>query len=338
MIGGRVNERAGLVFGLRGSIEQQLRLLIRYASLAPSTRNSQPWRFTVDRNVVGLWADRDRHLPAADPAGRELYLSLGCALENLVVAGECAGYWHEVAYFPDRTTPDLASRIAFHPDPSPPAGRSSAGTLANLERRRTALRPFGAREIEPRVIECLRSVRGEPAVRVCLSESAERRRVADVVSVRAVATLFGEESYRREILAGGSSWLASQTGKLTLAHPDPARRVARQLSALIRSAPVIGVIGSLTDAPVDQVRSGRMLERLWLAATAEALSVQPISFALQTPSTRETLAALFPEAGTHAQQLIRIGYGAGQDGDETSRRPVKDVLAAGKNGRPVAPE
>lgn len=81
-----------------------------------------------------------------------------------------------------------------------------------------------------------------------------------------------------------------------------------------------------------------MLERLWLAATAEALSVQPISFALQTPSTRETLAALFPEAGTHAQQLIRIGYGAGQDGDETSRRPVKDVLAAGKNGRPVAPE
>ena len=72
----RVNESAGraAMCGLRPAlpIEQQLRLLIRYAVLAPSVRNSQPWRFTVERNVVGLWADPERRLPAADPQTQDL--------------------------------------------------------------------------------------------------------------------------------------------------------------------------------------------------------------------------------------------------------------------------
>src|SRR4029453_2672477 len=80
-------------------IEQQLRSLVRYAVLAPSTRNSQPWRFTIERNTVRVWADPSRRLPVADPDGRELHLSLGCALENLLVAGALLGYRREVACF-----------------------------------------------------------------------------------------------------------------------------------------------------------------------------------------------------------------------------------------------
>jgi nitroreductase len=331
----RVNESAErpALCGLRPTfpIEQQLRLLIRYAVLAPSVRNSQPWRFTVERNVVGLWADPERRLPVADPARRELYLSLGCALENLVVAAECAGYRHEIVYFPDRSAPDLASRISFHPDPTPGAGRPPVTALETLELRRTALRPFIARQIPPRVLDRLRAVRTEPAVRVDLSDGAERRRKADVLSVRAVATLFGDQAYRQEVLGANGSW------KLTLAHGEPARRLAQQISALIRSAPVIGVIGSVGDSPVDHVRSGRLLERLWLAATAEGLALQPISFALQAPSTREALAALFPEAGAHAQHLIRLGYMTGRDDAGTSRRPVEDVIWDGQNGRAAHP-
>jgi hypothetical protein len=325
----------GLMCGL--PIEQQLLVLIRYAALAPSSRNTQPWRFTVERNVVRLWADPGRRLPVADPDGRELYLSLGCALENLVVAAGCAGYRHEIVYFPEPAAPDLVSRIDFHPAPTPGGVRPPVPSLETVEGRCTAVRPFMAREIPSPVLNRLRAVRAEPGVRTSLCDSAERRHRSDVLSVRAVAALFGDEAYRREILGSGGapSWMGSQPGKLTLAHGDPARRVGQQVSALVRSAPVIGVIGSMTDTPADQVRSGRMLERLWLAATAEGVALQPVSFALQTRATREALATLFPEAGTHAQQLVRLGYGVGRDGVRTARRPLADVLSHRKADGPT---
>ena len=42
-----------------GPIEDQLRFCLRYAILAPSTHNSQPWLFRVAAGRVELFADRD---------------------------------------------------------------------------------------------------------------------------------------------------------------------------------------------------------------------------------------------------------------------------------------
>ncbi|HEX8385847.1 MAG TPA: nitroreductase family protein, partial [Rubricoccaceae bacterium] len=62
---------------------ERLRFLVRYAVLAPSARNTQPWRFHVAGNTLELWADRTRGLPVVDPAGRELTISCGAALYHL---------------------------------------------------------------------------------------------------------------------------------------------------------------------------------------------------------------------------------------------------------------
>ena len=227
-------------------IEQQLRSLVRYAVLAPSTRNSQPWRFTIERNTVRVWADPGRRLQVADPDGRELHLSLGCALENLLVAGALLGYRHEVACFPDLGAPDLAAVVGFHPSFRTPSAQGP--TLESLQLRHTAHRPFLAREVSPPSLERLRSVAGEPGVRFALCERADRRRSADVLSVRAVATLFGDDAYRRELLRSegdGAPCLSDRAGSLTFSHLEPGRRLAQQVSAIIRSAPVVGVIGSV---------------------------------------------------------------------------------------------
>jgi nitroreductase len=81
-------------------IQEQLRFLLQYAVLAPSSKNTQPWRFSIGKKTVGVYADLTRWQPVADRGRRELYISLGCALENLLVAGEQFGFSHEVSYFP----------------------------------------------------------------------------------------------------------------------------------------------------------------------------------------------------------------------------------------------
>jgi hypothetical protein len=60
--------------------------LARATGQTPSLHNAQPWRLRVLPAEVELYADRSRHLPVADPAGRQLHLGLGAALFALRLA------------------------------------------------------------------------------------------------------------------------------------------------------------------------------------------------------------------------------------------------------------
>ena len=71
--------------------------ILYFASLAPSGHNSQPWAIRVEKK--GQWViqmDPTRRLPAVDPNNRELLLSLGCFVENLVLAAPHFGHIAEV--------------------------------------------------------------------------------------------------------------------------------------------------------------------------------------------------------------------------------------------------
>src|SRR5688572_2347769 len=72
--------------------EERLAFLVRFAVLAPSGHNSQPWKFLVAPGKVSVAPDMDRALPESDRDHRQLYLSVGCALENLCAAAEWYGY------------------------------------------------------------------------------------------------------------------------------------------------------------------------------------------------------------------------------------------------------
>src|SRR5574341_2278826 len=80
------------------TLSAQMRELVRYATLAASGHNTQPWKFAVKANVIEIHPDYARRLPVVDPNDRELWISLGCALENLLIAARAAGYAPEVIY------------------------------------------------------------------------------------------------------------------------------------------------------------------------------------------------------------------------------------------------
>src|SRR6188768_4307216 len=90
----------------------QLRFLTRFAILAPSTHNTQPWRFRiVDDDTIELWLDRRRSLPRIDPAGRQRWMSCAAALFHLRLGVRRFGRLDEVEYLPDPAQPDLVARL-----------------------------------------------------------------------------------------------------------------------------------------------------------------------------------------------------------------------------------
>ena len=85
-----------------------MRELVRYATLAPSSHNTQCWKFRVDARAVELRPDLWRRCPTVDPDDHHVFVSLGCATENLVQAALANGLHSEVVIGP---SPGDALRI-----------------------------------------------------------------------------------------------------------------------------------------------------------------------------------------------------------------------------------
>ncbi|HEX9012434.1 MAG TPA: hypothetical protein VF813_02915, partial [Anaerolineaceae bacterium] len=118
---------------------------MKYAILAPSSHNSQPWLFRVTRGAVELYADRSRALPVIDPEDRELVISCGCALFHLCVAMRYFGYAPRVEDFPDPRDQDLLARV-YLGDPCLPS-LEDGELFQAMFRRRTNRKPFLDRKV-----------------------------------------------------------------------------------------------------------------------------------------------------------------------------------------------
>lgn len=72
------------------------RELVRYATLAASSHNTQCWKFGLEKRVISILPDWTRRCPAVDPDDHHLFVSLGCATENLIQAATAFGKYGEV--------------------------------------------------------------------------------------------------------------------------------------------------------------------------------------------------------------------------------------------------
>jgi hypothetical protein len=117
--------------------------ILYLASLAPSSHNSQPWTVrVVDPGHWVIGSEEKHWLPAVDPENRELLLSIGAFLENLVIAAGTFGYQVEmevIARNPkDREIADLRLK----------KGKAESFPLEKIRKRRTVRANFLREEIK----------------------------------------------------------------------------------------------------------------------------------------------------------------------------------------------
>lgn len=73
------------------SNRQKIRHILEYGVLAPSTHNTQPWKFQINGDQVKVLADFTKKIPEADPTGRDLYMSIGALVKNIELASQAYG-------------------------------------------------------------------------------------------------------------------------------------------------------------------------------------------------------------------------------------------------------
>jgi nitroreductase len=311
-------------------IELQLRFLLRYAILAPSTRNTQPWRFEVRENAVELFAAPTAPQPISDPDDREVYLSLGCALENLLAAAEHFGLAHEVSYFPDGAGTDLAARVVFQPGGSRSPARAAI-TLDTILRRHNDNSVYRSAPVPEDARRRLEACCADPELRLDLTDDRFFHRWVDELTLEADRLEFANPAFRKELAAWisqgafGTPRVVSRLGALAVSRLDLGEAVAQQDHRLVGSAALLGLISARGDTHLMHVKAGQLFERLWLTATALGIRVHPMSQTMRHPELRAAVAELVPEHGWKPLHLFRVGYARGGKRRErrTPRQPVE---------------
>lgn len=69
--------------------------MLEYSVKAPSGHNTQPWKFKINDTNIEVYPNLDKELPLVDSNHRELYISLGCAVENICISANEFGYNHK---------------------------------------------------------------------------------------------------------------------------------------------------------------------------------------------------------------------------------------------------
>jgi hypothetical protein len=316
---------------------EQLHFLLRFALLAPSTHNSQPWRFRiVDDDTVEVWTDPTRWLRRIDAAGRQLAMSCGAALFHLRLAMRRYGHVDDVEYLPDRARPDLVARVH--------RGRRIDPSMRDLElfaailRRRTyrgpfLVRPVGAALSEALVRESAREgawlVRLHPHDKLDVARviaSADRRQLADPVFRSELGQwLRPRGSRRRDGIPMARKDVPTAlpiVGPALLRAFDLGDGVAARERALATQSPVLAVLGTELDELRDWVTAGEAMEAVLLRATQLGLAASFLNQAIEERDLRRPIGAAARSWGV-PQLILRFGWGA--EVAATPRRDVEEV-------------
>jgi nitroreductase len=328
-------------FPYHGSATDRLRFVLRYAILAPSGHNGQPWRFDLDNGRLSVRADRSRALPTIDPEDRELLIACAATVHLIRVALRHFGQEPLVRLRPVPDDPDVVATVDIGgsgPDPTDDAGLFAAITARHCNRRPYQKRPVPVDQLD----RLARAAAAEGAWLSVLTDRAAIAAGADLIAegdrIKWSDRVFRDELARRLIPNRGPrrdgmpGYAFGVPGPLARLTPgivrllDLGRLRAAGDRRLAKATPALAVIGTDRDDPAAWLAAGQAMSRVLLRATADGLATSFLSQAIEVPELRPRLGELLARPG-HPQLMLRIGYARGP-GHLAPRRPVEDFLAS----------
>jgi hypothetical protein len=320
-----------------GTATEKLRFLLGYAVLAPSSHNSQPWRFRIDRDCVELYEDVSRALPVVDPQRRELLISCGAALQFLLIALRRFGVGARLEPRAEAGPGPLA-RVCVAG--SAPDAHEDEALVRAMTLRRTNRAAFEQRPIPAAVLGRLEEAAREFDTALIQIPAGSEREEAAALIEEATRVQFADPAYRAEL----ARWMTSNRGGRpdgmpgyahglgdipSLLGPLLMRRINLGMGQAAKDrqkaldAPVLALLSTPADGRSDALRAGQALALILLRARVEGIWASFFNAPVELPVTRRRLSRLVEDGAP--QLLLRLGYAPAVR--PTPRRAVDDVVS-----------
>lgn len=287
---------------------------------APSGHNTQPWIFVITENSIVLKPDFNVALPVVDPDNRELYISLGCALENLLIAARHFGY---EAWVNESSPGGISVGLAKNNEV---AGSS---LFSQIEKRQTNRAVYAGEKIPSRILERLKSVRRENQIQFYFAEIGSP--LADTLAGyigKGNTIQMSDQAFKEELL----SWMRfnkKQVGECgdglsydVFGNPPLPRWMAKTIvhwflkpdkqnksdQAKIASSSHLVVFTTQDNTIEEWIDLGRTLQRFLLEATEAGIACAHLNQACEVPELSGQMRDLLPINREYPTLMLRMGY------------------------------
>ena len=291
-----------------------------YASKAPSGHNTQPWKFHITDSTITVLPNLDVALPVVDRNNRELFISLGCAIENLCIAASYFGYTtHIIECSIEVIILELTKNALTIED----------SLFHQIEKRQTNRNIYNGNKISDGILQQLQSIPKENGIQFYFTEiNTPFANTITQYIMKGNEIQMADIAFKNELL----SWMrfnkkqveATHNGLsyLVFGNPPLPRILARPIVSLflkpnaqnksdrkkIDSSSHFVVCATQRDTIEEWINLGRTLQRFLLKVTEIGISYaflnQPCEVAALAFDLREKL----PVNKEHPTLIMRIGY------------------------------
>lgn len=285
--------------------EPVLELLINSANLAPSGGNSQPWKWYYSEKLLHLFFDKFASDAFLDYNNTSSYISLGAAIENLLLTAQANGLAIEWEYATSNFPTHIASFSFSRPTqaimPAP-----EADLAAQIRNRHTNRKKSVKTAMSEHEVKYLSSVvmKIKDADVQWLFDETLQTRVGEVVAETDLLRFFNDEAHS-DFVHKEMRWsnneatqkkdgigvhtldlgmndliglrLLKDTRAVNFLKKIDGGKVFKKVSAdQLRTASAVGLVTMPTTKEIDFLEGGRAIERLWLAAGKLGYQLHPL--------------------------------------------------------------
>lgn len=324
--------------------------LAAWATLAPSSHNTQPWKFVIrpSKHTIDICLDASHILPASDKLEREAYVSIGCATENLLLASDYYGLDPLVEYTGEKyPSPAIQAQFKEGILNAHREGEGQDQFLRAMKTRKMNRSKYDPlRTVPPILMKEINEVVQDFGIALDLVIDAGTRSAIAELQYTATKLAVADADFRKEL---GYFLLPNDTdkGRAMPGHtfglsnemavkvfnalnregsfdPDIAHGFAASERDAIRSAPLVCVLSTRKNSPEWWLKTGRALERIALLAEIQGVNIA-VHAALVEKDMFTNLLKLRLGISQYPTALFRVGY-ATEERRHSPRVSIREVV------------
>ncbi len=326
----------------QGDIQSKIRYLLRFAILAPSAHNTQPWKCKIIDTSVHIYFDQNHALGLSDPVHRQAYLSLGCFVTNLIVAAKAFNMKPKTTWLPEgESIINAAATIELYGINTAQYTEENTQGLKLILNRRVDRSRYNGVKIPIEDIILIKDIEHDKDLSIdIISDQQPIKKISRMVRV-GMEFAFRNPKFRKELAeyvipnsSTRNDGIPGHTANLglleSLVMPHAIRQFdignsqGKKEEKLFLSSSSVIIVSSQTDDLYAWLRAGALYQQIALKLTelkiSHAVSGAPIEAPLLPQKIQHLLGS-----DNRPQMLFRIGY-SNSLANHSPRRGVSDIL------------
>ena len=300
--------------------EESLLKILKYAAKAPSGHNTQPWIFKTGDDSITISPDFTRALPVVDPDNHALYISLGCALENLIIAANEFNFLAETEFTGDERQPAITVKLTAVPE------TKKSGLFDHIVKRQVTRGKFKPEKVPQSLLSELFEDTEGVHVKLFLSEEETESLAPYIIGGNTLQ--FGNREFVSELVSwvrfsekevmrkGDGIWSGSMgmpdtgrfLGNLIMKNFVSAASEEKRLRKLIRASAGFAMFMVEKNDPFHWIRLGQSFQRFGLITTKNNIRHAHLNMPCEELQVREKMIRDFNLGVLTPLLLVRFGY------------------------------